>query len=85
VLWRLLDVKGIIADTGEDICIDLPTLHAFSGCDSTNAFVHKGKVAAIWLLQRNSEFVDTFMLFETTEETPGHILDKLEQFTCLQY
>jgi hypothetical protein len=30
---RLLDVKGIIADTGEDICMAVPTLHAFSGCD----------------------------------------------------
>jgi hypothetical protein len=37
---RLLDEKNIIADTGEDICMALPTRHAFSECDSTSAFVH---------------------------------------------
>jgi hypothetical protein len=62
-------VKGIIADTGEDICKALPTLHAFSWCDSTNAFVHTGKVVVPRLLQKNPEFVEAFMQFGTTEES----------------
>ena len=46
---------------------------------------HKGKVAALRLLQKNTEFVEAFKHFGTTEETPDHILDKLEQFRCHLY
>jgi hypothetical protein len=58
---RLLVVKGIFADNVEDICMALPTLHAFSECDSTSAFVCKGKVVALSLLQRNPEFMEAFV------------------------
>jgi hypothetical protein len=50
-------MKDIIADTGEHICMALPALHAFSGCDSTSAFVRKGNVAVLRFLQKNPEFV----------------------------
>jgi hypothetical protein len=56
-----------------------PTLHAFSVCDSTSAFVRKDKLVALMLLQRNRVHRD---IRGTTEETQDHILDKLEQFTC---
>ena len=49
--------------------------------DSTSAFVCKGKVAALILLQKTLEFLEVFMQFGTQAETLDHILDKLEQFT----
>ena len=39
---RLLDVHKIISEVGENICWVLPALHAYSGCDTTSAFVRKG-------------------------------------------
>ena len=40
---RLIDIHLVINETGEDLCSALPALHAFRGCDSTSAFVRKGK------------------------------------------
>ena len=32
---------------GEDVCKVLPGMHALTGCDSTSAFVRKGKKAGV--------------------------------------
>ena len=44
---RLLDVRKIIFEVGEVICQVLPALHAYSGCDTTSAFVRKEKLAPL--------------------------------------
>eukprot|EP00745_Piridium_sociabile_P026705 TRINITY_DN42673_c0_g1_i18.p1 TRINITY_DN42673_c0_g1~~TRINITY_DN42673_c0_g1_i18.p1 ORF type:complete len:760 (+),score=189.88 TRINITY_DN42673_c0_g1_i18:236-2515(+) len=79
---RLLDVKLVAADTGEDICQALPALHAYTGCDSTSAFVRKGKVTALKMLQKNAEFLEPFMQLGTFEFIPESLFNKLEEFTC---
>jgi hypothetical protein len=81
---RLLDVKGIIiADTGEVICMALPTLHVLSECDSTSAFVRKRQVSTPEVVAQEPKVHRGIR--GTTEETPDHILDELEQFTCHLY
>lgn len=41
---------------GEDLCLALPALHAFTWCDTTSAFVRKGKMRPLKLLKKDSEF-----------------------------
>ena len=40
---RYLDMTAIGQSLGEDVCKALPGMHALTGCDSTSAFVGKGK------------------------------------------
>ena len=58
---RLLDVHKIISEAGEDICGVLPALHAYSGCDTTSAFVRNGKLAPLKTLLRHKDFIDVFL------------------------
>ena len=57
---RLIDVKKVAEIVGKDICSVLPSLHAFTGCDTTSAFVRKGKLVPLKILQRNPKFISTF-------------------------
>lgn len=41
---RLIDIKAIARELGEGLCQALPALHSFTGCDTTSAFVKKGKI-----------------------------------------
>jgi len=36
--------------------------HAFTGCDSTNAFKRKGKVKLIKLLFKSQKYIDAFSM-----------------------
>ena len=40
---RYLNMTAIGQSLGEDVCKALPGMHALTGCDSTSAFVGKGK------------------------------------------
>ncbi len=42
---RYLDINAISGAIGNDMCLALPGMHAFTGCGSTSAFVGKGKKA----------------------------------------
>jgi hypothetical protein len=48
--WRLIDMKGVNGDIGDDMCSAMPALHAFSGCDKISAFVIQGEILAENLL-----------------------------------
>ena len=57
---RLLNVNDIHKNKGEDICSVLPALHCFTGCDTTSAFVHRGKIAPLKLVERNPQPVHPY-------------------------
>jgi hypothetical protein len=42
-------------------CNALLGLHAFTGCDSTSSFKGKGKVKAVKLMEKNTNFQELFM------------------------
>ena len=54
---RLLNVNDIVSAKGSDICDVLPALHSFTGCDTTSAFVRRGKVAPLKVLEPKSGYV----------------------------
>ncbi len=82
---RLLDIHGIIAEVGTQLCLALPALHAFIGCDSTSAFVRRGKVTPLKLLQKHPEFTDTFMQLGLSPSVEPQLFEDLEHFVCLMY
>jgi len=60
-------------------------LHAFTGCDVTSAFVQKGKVRPLRILQKHPEFSDTFKELGTSETISAELVNKLEKFVCHLY
>ena len=75
----LIDLKAVACDLGEGKCRALLGFHRFTGCDTTSAFVQKGKLKPLKLLHKQvsgSKYPDL-----SSEE----ILKCLESFTCLMY
>ena len=54
---RLLHVQAVSKDLGDDVNLTLAALHAFTGCDTTSAFMRKGKVKPLKLLIKHPEFI----------------------------
>ena len=50
---------SIYDSLGPDVCSALPGMHALTGCDTVSAFVGKGKVAALKLVQTNPDISTT--------------------------
>ena len=56
---RFTDVNGISQKYGENICEALPSLHAFTGCDSVSAFSGKGKQSAVKVILKDEGLCET--------------------------
>ena len=53
-----IDVNASALDLEEDPCLVFFGFHSFTGCDTTSAFVRKGKLRPIKLLQRlNRDYI----------------------------
>ena len=59
--------------------------HAFTCCDTTSAFVRKGKVTPLKLLKKHPEFLPTFHALGTSVDVADSVFEDLEKFTCLMY
>lgn len=82
---RLVDVKGVINEVGMEMCSALPALHAFTGCDSTSAFVRKGKLMPLKTLKDHPEYLGILSTLGQSPEIEDHVFERLEHFTCLLY
>jgi hypothetical protein len=83
---RMLDVKAVAENIGHEVAAALPGLHAFTGCDTTSAFVRKGKKGPFKLLQRHPKFTTVFQELGTTPNTiPDSCYLEIERFVCLMY
>ena len=77
---RLMDMKCLICKHGELMCSAILALHAFSGCDSTSAFIRKGKLTARKTLVKHPVFVDIFGTLGETDGVPEGSQTELEKF-----
>ena len=82
---RLLNIHAIARDLGVDVNLGLTALHAFTGCDTTSAFVRNGKVTPLKLLKKHPEFLPTFHALGTSVDLANSVFEDLEKFTCLMY
>ena len=82
---RLIDVKSIAQELGQDLSSALLSLHAFTGCDTTSAFVRKGKLVPMRTLRSNEEYIPYFNSLGTSDKISDAQFKALEGFTCLLY
>ena len=78
-------ISKVVLALGSQVCLALPGLHAFTGCDSVSAFFGKGKVAALKIVRRNQSFQNPFREIGMRWELSDDLLVKLKEFTCMMY
>lgn len=82
---RLLDIKSLLDVLGHDIAKALPGFHSFTGCDTTSAFVRRGKLKPFQILEKNPEFLHLFQSFGTTATVDEDCFNGLQKFVCHMY
>jgi hypothetical protein len=82
---RLLNITDLASTLGVDLCQALVGFHAFTGCDTTSAFLRKGKAKPLKLLQGNRKFCDSFQMFGRNPAVSERITNMLENFVCAMY
>ena len=80
-----IDISKVVLALGSQVCLALPGLHAFTGCDSVSAFFGKGKVAALKIVRRNKSFQNLFQEIGMRWELSEDLLVKLQEFTRMMY
>ena len=73
-----IDIKAISDSLGPERCKVLPGLHALMGCDSTSAFVGKGKQAAFKIMHRSEENQSALQHLGESFELAEEFYTKLE-------
>ena len=64
----------------------LPGLHAFTGCDSTSAYVHKGKNRPLSIMRRRADFIQAFSDLGTdASKVDDSLFSVLQEFVCAMY
>ncbi len=82
---RYVDISGLASELGPLLCEALLGLHAFTGTDYTAAFMNKGKVRPLKLMEKSNSFCATFSHLGTHETRCEDILPTVEDFVCKMY
>ena len=60
-------------------------LHVFTGCDTTSAFLKRGKMKPLKLMRKNPSFREAFQTLDTKITVDPEVLTELEKFVCAMY
>ena len=82
---RLMNMKCVNRKHGELMCSAMLALRAFSGCDSTSAFIRDGKITPRKTLVKHPVFVNVFGTFGKKVGVPEDSQTELEKFVCCVY
>ena len=82
---RLLCVSEIASQVGETFCSILPALHCLTGCDTTSAFVRRGKLSPLKLVKKKPDYADVLAQLGEQHECSNELVDGVEQFVCAMY
>ena len=82
---RILSIDKMEEMMGDEVCLALPGLHAYTGCDTVSAFSGVGKIKGFKLMCKEKVFRDTFAALGETWSLTIDMLSALESFTCRLY
>ena len=84
---RFINVNMLAAKHGKALCQALPGPHALTGCDSTSAFVGKGKKQALRILKEpaNSGAHLALASLGHSFDVPADVAKGVEKFVCQLY
>ena len=78
---RLVNVQAVAKDLGDEANLALIALQAFTGCDTTSAFVRRGEVKPLTFLKQRPEFLPAFHALGSRVDIEDRVLKDLEKFT----
>ena len=82
---RMIHIQTLCDKMAKDIPEIILSFHAFTGSDSTSAFLQKGKVRPLTKLIKHPELVLGFSELGKHDIVPEHVLLKIEEFVCPMY
>lgn len=82
---RLVNIRGIVQRTGQEVCEALIGLHSFTGCDTVSAFAGKGKIGALKILKSDEGARRASRELGKSWTVSENLFFLLEKFTCSMY
>ena len=82
---RCVDIGEVSNNLGEELCAALPGLHAFTGCNTTSAFVGKGKKKGLDLLEKSQTAPAAMQKLGETFEVSDSLIKLCQDFVCALY
>ena len=81
---------GIASRLGQQLCEALPSFHAFTGCDSTSAFIRRGKLNPLKILtggaqRERNRFLKLFSTMGQGLELSSQTKSLAEDYVCKMY
>ena len=80
---RIIDIKKVNCALGGDVSRAVLGLHCFTGCDTTSAFMRRGKVNPLNLKLHSDKYIAAFQNLGVEEQMSQELFSNLESFTCL--
>ena len=82
---RIIDISSISVALGPAVSCALPSLHAFTGCDFTSAFVRRGKIKPLHTMEQSPIFTSLFAHLGNSTTVDDDAISQLESFVCAMY
>ncbi|GFO47800.1 hypothetical protein PoB_007430500, partial [Plakobranchus ocellatus] len=82
---KLVNIGKVASSYPADLILALPGFYAFTGCDSTGAFVRQGKLKPFRLLESNPNYHGSFQNQGSSVIVMEDTKTEMEDFTCLMY
>ena len=82
---RYIDLTAIAESLGREVCAALPGYHAFSGCDTTSAFVGRGNAIGLKRLKTDQSFRDTMIQLGRDMDITADLIKAGESAICTLY
>ena len=82
---RYINVRQIVNEVRSPLLEALPGFHAFTGSDTTAAFMNKGKLRPYDLMEKSDQHVDVFSHLGESIPPQQEVYLGLEKFVCAMY
>ena len=82
---RCMDIKNVISEIKEEVCLALPALRLFTGNCYTSGFLGMGKVKALEILIQSEHLIKTFKAIGDLFTLNAELFPLVEQFVCELY
>ena len=82
---KIIDLKKLKSDLGQDICDVLLPLHAVTGCDTTSAIFKIGKKKPMKLVKTSPEFRSHLAVFNEKQSTHDEISEAGGKLLLMMY
>lgn len=68
-----------VQQKGENICSMLPAFYCLTGCVTTNAFVRRGKILPLKLVEKNADYISALAKLGEEHVCSSELLTEMEK------